>query len=65
MKGKKFKKYTIEIRNQTLSQELTSNSESEAEYHKDGWMEPDEEGVLRLENRLKEETSSPSGLFHW
>lgn len=37
------KKYTINLQNQIVSQELASDSKSEGEYHEDGGIKPNEE----------------------
>lgn len=63
----------IDLRNQAVRKELaSSNSDSNdsRDYEwgsKDGKgkMEPNDEGVLELEDCFEDETSSPNGLFHW
>ena len=53
-------KYIIDLRNQSVSQDLASNFEGE-DYE---GMEPDEEGVFQLEECSEDDTSSLNGLFH-
>ena len=55
------RKYTIDLKNQLVSQDLASDFEEE-EYER---MEPDEEGVLRLGEYLEDDTDSLRSLFHW
>lgn len=59
-------KYVIDLRNQQVSQEMASDSDSEGNTVREkGEIEPNGEGVLRLGNCSEDETSSLSGLFHW
>ena len=54
------RKYIIDLKNQSVSQDLASDSEGEDYVG----MEPDEEDVLRLGEFSEDDTSSLNGLFH-
>lgn len=66
-------KYVIDLRNQSVSEELeSSNSDSEDSNRWEwgsagdrGGKEPNEEGVLELDECSEDGTSSLAGLFHW
>lgn len=58
----KVKKYTIDLRNQSVSQDMASDLEPEGEGQEG--VEPDQEGVLILGEFLEVEVSSLNGLFH-
>lgn len=65
-------KYVIDLRNQAVSEELASSDSDSDDSHDYEWgsedgkgkMEPNDEGVLELEDCSEDETSSLNGLFH-
>ena len=56
-------KYTIDLRTQTISQQLTS-TDLEVEGEDGEGVKLNEEGTLRLRECSEDETSSLNGLFH-
>ena len=62
-------RFTIDLHTQMVSEEVaSSDSESDGESDDEGKrrMEPDEEGVLRLDGGSNDDDlDSVNGLFHW
>lgn len=64
------RKFAIDLRTQIVSEEMALSSEfkSDGEHRTDegrAHMDPNDEGVLELEECSGDETSSLNGLFHW